>query len=57
MRRRSVSDSEILYAAILRNGNMTGQQLTTQFRKVFPERGIYGIKNIVHKARVQKLCN
>ena len=57
MRGKSVSGAEILYAAILRNGNMTGQQLTTQFRKVFPERGKYGIKNIVHKARAQKLCN
>lgn len=53
---RSVLDAEILYAAILRNGNMTGQQLTTQFLKVFPERGEYGIKNIVQKARVQGLC-
>jgi|LGVF01.1.fsa_nt_gb hypothetical protein len=56
MRGKSVSNAEILYAAILRNGNMTGQQLTTQFIKVFPERGIYGIKNIISKARAQGLC-
>jgi len=56
MRGEPVSDAEILYAAILRNGNMTGQQLIAQFRKVFPEREKYGIKNIVHKARDQKLC-
>jgi hypothetical protein len=51
-----VSDGEIFYAAILRNGNMTGQQLTTQFIKVFPERGTSGIKNIILRARSQRLC-
>lgn len=54
--KKPVPDIEILYAAILRNGNMTGQQLTTQFNKVFPDRNVYGVKNIVLKARVQGLC-
>jgi DNA gyrase/topoisomerase IV subunit A len=48
----SVTDEEILYAAILRNAGMTGQRLTKQFNKVFPNRAEGTIiKHIVAKAR------
>lgn len=47
---------EIFYAAILRNAGMTGQELTGQYNKVYPERAINGISNIIDKARKRGLC-
>ena len=52
-----VTDAEILYAAILRNEGMTGQRLTKQFNKVFPNRAKSTIiKHIVTIAREARLC-
>lgn len=51
-----IGDSEILYAAILRNAGLTGQRLSGQYKTVFPKRGAGAIKNIVGKARKQGLC-
>lgn len=54
---KPTSDEEIMYAAILRNAGMTGQELTEQFRKVFPDRTRLSIiKNIIIKARRADLC-
>ena len=53
---RSITDKEILYVAILRNGGLTGQQLQEQHRKVYPNRAANGIKSIVATARKRKLC-
>ncbi|MBW2259107.1 MAG: winged helix DNA-binding protein [Deltaproteobacteria bacterium] len=55
-RKEEVPDVEILYAAILRNGNMTGQGLKAQFHKVFPDRVVGNISNIIMTARQRKLC-
>lgn len=50
-------NEELFYAAILRNAGMTGQQLTDQYTKVFPDRTKKTIiKNIIIKARRAKLC-
>ena len=54
--RSSITDKEILYAAILRNAGMTGQRLHDQHQKVFPNRTAGGIKNIVITARKRRLC-
>lgn len=51
-----INEQEILYAAILRNAGLTGQRLSGQYQKIFPERGRGAIKNIVGKARKQELC-
>lgn len=51
-----IGESEILYAAILRNAGLTGQRLSGQYKEVFPKRGAGAIKNIVGKARKQGLC-
>lgn len=56
-----IEDVEVLYAAILRNGFMTGQQLKDQYRKLFPHRSPGAISNIVMTARTKglwgrKLC-
>ena len=53
---RSITDKEILYAAILRNAGLTGQRLHDQHQKVFPNRAANGIKGIVLTARKRKLC-
>ena len=53
---RSITDKEILYAAILRNAGLTGQRLHDQHQKVFPNRTAGGIKNIVITARKRRLC-
>lgn len=52
----AITDEEVYYIAILRNGGMTGQRLSGQYQKTFPERGSGAIKNIVLKARKQGLC-
>jgi len=52
-----IREEEILYAAILRNGGLTGRRLTDQFIKVFPRRAKKTIiKHIVTKARLGGLC-
>lgn len=52
-----VSDEEIYYAAILRNAGLTGQQLTTQYNKIFPDRPPKGVlSTVLTKARKRKLC-
>lgn len=51
-----ILDEEILYAAILRNGLMTGQRLKNQYRKLFPDRTPGAINNIVATARKRRLC-
>lgn len=51
-----ISEDEILYAAILRNAGLIGQQLHEQHRKVYPDRSAAGIKNIVMTARRRGLC-
>lgn len=51
-----IQEEEIYYAAILRNGLMVGQRLSTQYHKVFPDRAEHGISNIVEKARHRGLC-
>lgn len=53
---KPIAEGEILYAAILRNGMMTGQELTTQYNKVFPDRVKNGVSNVVDKARKEGLC-
>jgi len=55
--RLQIKEEEILYAAILRNAGLLGQRLTSQFRKVYPDRSHNHIlKQIVHEAREAKLC-
>jgi len=51
-----IPDEEIYYAAILRNGCMTGQRLKSQYHKVFPDRTYASIDNVVTKARERELC-
>ncbi len=54
---KQITEEEILYAAILRNGGMTGQQLTEQFIKVFPDRSKNSVaNNVVCKAKRDGLC-
>lgn len=50
-------DEEVLYVAMLRNGNLTGQELVAQFNKVFPERNMVRVDYQIAKARRQKLCH
>ena len=52
---RRIPDEEILYAAILRNGDMVGQRLYGQFKRLFPDRSDSSIKNIVGIARIRGL--
>jgi len=51
-----IREEDILYAAILRNGGMTGQRLKAQYIKVFTDRTPNAIDNIVTIARKRKLC-
>ena len=52
-----IPDEEILYAAILRNGGMTGRELRAQFRTVFPHRSEKTIlASIIPNARHRKWC-
>jgi hypothetical protein len=51
-----VTDQEVRYAAELRNAGMTGQELTAQHRKVYPDRAMNGVSNVVDKARKKGLC-
>lgn len=53
---RSITDTEILYAAILRNAGLTGQRLSEQYTKIFPSKTPGAIKNIVITARKRRLC-
>ena len=53
---RRISDEEILYVAILRNAEMTGQELRTQFNSVYPNRSRGSIMNIITKARQKRWC-
>lgn len=51
-----ITEAEVLYAAILRNGGLVGQRLSDQFKKVFPDRmKTRTIKHIVDKARKRGL--
>ena len=54
--RRTILDEEILYAVILRNAGLTGQRLSSIFRKKYPNRSKHGVKNIINKARNNKWC-
>ena len=49
-----IPDEEILYAAILRNSGMTGQDLLNQFMIVYPRRTRGSIVNIITRARQRK---
>lgn len=51
-----IMEEEILYAAILRNGELIGQRLTNQFSKLYPHRTSKSISNIVMTARRRRLC-
>ena len=52
-----ISDEEVLYAAILRNGKMTGRELRAQFRAVYPHRSEKSILvNIIPRARRYGWC-
>ncbi|MCD4761253.1 hypothetical protein K8R42_05135 [bacterium] len=52
----AITDEEVMYAAILRNAGMTGQELVGQHRKVYPKRSYHSVSGIVDKARARKLC-
>lgn len=52
----TIPDEEILYAAILRNSGLIGQRLTDQYREKYSHRRPGSIKNIVLKAKAERLC-
>lgn len=51
-----IPEEEILYAAKLRNGGLIGQRLTDKYHKKYPHRKPKAIKNIVIKAKAERLC-
>ena len=54
---RRIPDEELMYAAILRNGGLTGHELQDQFRILYPHRSRKTIMtNILPKARQKGWC-
>ena len=47
---RRIPDEQILYAAILRNGGLTGHELEDQFQKVYPDRP----RSTIHSSVIPK---
>lgn len=56
VKKRMISDEEVLYVAILRNGGMLGSRLRAQYNTRYPTRSEASVKNVVAKAVKRGLC-
>ena len=51
-----ISEGEVLYAALLKNGGLTGWELVAQYQVVFPHKSRAAIDHIKSMASRRRLC-